>query len=74
MRVVEAQYDKGLLRPSTPLALRPGERVRLIVVRKPDPSRWDFARFANRLGADEAALTQQGLEDWVANLDEEDHR
>ena len=74
MRVVEAEYEKGLLRPSTPLALRPGERVRLIVFRKPDPSRWDFARFVNRSGADEAALTEQGLEDWVANLDEEDHR
>ncbi len=74
MRVVEAQYEKGLLRPSTPLALRPGERVRLIVVRKPDPSRWDFARLASHSGADEAALTEQGLEDWVTNLDKEDHR
>ena len=74
MRVVEAQYEKGLLRPSTPLALRPGECVHLIVVRKPEASRWDFARFSNRSGADETALTEQGLEDWVANLDEEDHR
>lgn len=74
MRVVEAQYEKGLLRPSTPLALRPGERVRLIVVRKPDPTRWDFARFANHSGADEAALTELGLEDWAVNLEEEDRR
>jgi hypothetical protein len=48
--------------------------VRLIVVRKPDPRRWDFARFANRPGADEADLTEQGLEDWAVNLDEEDDR
>jgi Protein of unknown function DUF104 len=26
-RVIEAEYEKGMLKPSTPLALRPGERV-----------------------------------------------
>jgi len=74
MRLVEAQYESGLLRPTRPLALRPGERVRLIVVRKPDPKRWDMARLAKTCTADESALTEQGLGNWSAKLDEEDRR
>jgi predicted DNA-binding antitoxin AbrB/MazE fold protein len=74
MRLVEAQYESGLLRPTRPLALRPGERVRLIVVRQPDPKRWDMARLAKTCSAGESALTEQGLENWSANLDEEDRR
>ena len=73
-RVVEAEYDKGMLKPSTPLALRPGERVRLIVLRQPDPKRWDMPRLAQNPAANEAALTEQGLEGWAADLDEEDRR
>jgi len=45
-RVVEAEYEKGMLKPSTPLTLRPGERVHLIVMRQPDPKRWDLSRLA----------------------------
>ena len=74
MRVVEARFESGLLRPSRPLALRPGERVHLIVVRQPDPQRWDMARLANAPSADEAVLTEQGLEDWAASLEREDSR
>jgi len=66
--------ESGLLRPTRPLALRPGERVRLIVVRQPDPKRWDMARLAKTCSEDESALTEQGLANWSANLDEEDHR
>lgn len=71
-RIVEAEYEKGVLKPSTPLALRPGERVHLIVMRQPDPKRWDLSRLAQSSAADEAVLTEQGLEGWAANLDEED--
>jgi predicted DNA-binding antitoxin AbrB/MazE fold protein len=73
-RVVEAEYEKGMLKPSTPLALRPGERVRLIVMRQPDAKRWDLSRLAQNPAADEADLTEQGLGAWAANLDEEDRR
>ncbi|HXJ91511.1 MAG TPA: antitoxin family protein [Terriglobia bacterium] len=73
-RVVEAEYEKGMLRPSAPLALRPGERVHLIVMRQPDPKRWDMSRLAQNPGVDEAALTEQGLADWAASLDKEDRR
>jgi predicted DNA-binding antitoxin AbrB/MazE fold protein len=74
MRVVEAQYEKGFLRPSTPLALRQGERVHLIVLRKPDPIRWDFARFARSSSAEDVALAEAGLEDWAATLDHQEHQ
>ena len=73
-RVVEAEYEKGVLKPITPLALRSGERVQLIVIRQPDPKRWDLSRLAQRPAADEADLTKQGLEGWTANLDAEDRR
>lgn len=46
MRVIEARYEEGLLKPETPLALTPGERVALMVVRHPDPRRWNLARLA----------------------------
>jgi predicted DNA-binding antitoxin AbrB/MazE fold protein len=74
MRVVEARFESGLLRPSRPLALRPGERVHLIVVRQPDPQRWDMARLAKSRSADEVVLTEQGLDDWAASLEQEDGR
>jgi predicted DNA-binding antitoxin AbrB/MazE fold protein len=73
-RIIEAEYEKGMLKPSTPLGLRPGERVRLIVMRQPDPKRWDMSRLAQEPAVDEAALTEQGLEGWAADLDEEDRR
>jgi predicted DNA-binding antitoxin AbrB/MazE fold protein len=73
-RVVEAEYEKGMLKPSTPLTLRPGERVHLIVVRQPDPKRWDLSRLAQSPAADEAVLAEQGLEGWAANLNAEDRR
>src|SRR5579863_2330947 len=44
VRLVEAHYENGLRRPLERLGLRPGERVRLIVIRRPDPGRWDLAR------------------------------
>jgi hypothetical protein len=43
-------------------------------MRQPDPKRWDLSRLAQNPAADEAALTEQGLEGWAANLEEEDRR
>jgi predicted DNA-binding antitoxin AbrB/MazE fold protein len=74
MRLVDACYEGGLLKLSRPLALRPGERVGLIVVRRPDPKRWDLDRLASSAGKDELALAQQGLGEWAQALDEENHR
>jgi predicted DNA-binding antitoxin AbrB/MazE fold protein len=70
-RPVEALYEDGFLRPAKPLNLRSGERVGLIVVRRPDPARWDLTR----LGAhpdEDAELAAAGLDDWADALDRED--
>ena len=71
MRPIEAHYENGLLRPSAPLALRPGERVALLVMRHPDPSRWDMARLAAHADED-ATLAAAGLDEWADGLDRED--
>jgi predicted DNA-binding antitoxin AbrB/MazE fold protein len=71
VRPVKALYENGLLRPAKPLPLRSGERVALIVVRQPDPARWDL----NRLGAaatEDEALATAGLADWADALDHQD--
>lgn len=74
MRPVEARYENGLLKPAKALPLRAGETVNLIVVRKPDASRWDLARLGRSGSADEVALTEAGLADWAEALDGEDRR
>ena len=72
MRTVEALYEDGLLKPQTPLPLRPGERVAVIVLRQPDPNRWDLNRLA-RVGQEEdVALSEQGLAQWSEAIDTED--
>jgi predicted DNA-binding antitoxin AbrB/MazE fold protein len=73
MRFIEAHYEEGLLKPEAPLSLRPGERVALIVVRHPDPQRWNLARLAKGGAKEDLALSEQGLADWADMLDEEDH-
>jgi predicted DNA-binding antitoxin AbrB/MazE fold protein len=72
MRPVEALYEEGLLKPETPLALRSGERVALIVIRLPDPKRWDLERLAKGGAGEDLELASQGLAEWAAALDEED--
>ena len=74
MRLIEARYEKGMLKPAEPLALRSGESVNLIVVRRADPSRWDINRLAKSENAEELTLAEQGIEDWAAKLDEEGRR
>jgi predicted DNA-binding antitoxin AbrB/MazE fold protein len=72
MRPVEATYENGLLKPEQPLPLRPGERVRVILVRRPDPKRWDLERIARTVGADDDELASVGMDDWATALDRED--
>jgi predicted DNA-binding antitoxin AbrB/MazE fold protein len=74
MRPIEARYEKGLLRLETPLALRPGERVALIVVRHPDPKRWQLDRLAEGGRDEDLLLAKQGLAEWADALDEEDRK
>jgi predicted DNA-binding antitoxin AbrB/MazE fold protein len=73
MRLIEARYEEGLLKPEAPLALTPGERVALIVVRHPDPRRWNLERLAKSGAEEDRELAEQGLAEWADALDKEDH-
>ena len=73
MSSVEAEFENGVLRPIKPLRLRPGERVRIIVRRQPDPSRWNLKRLA-ATGGDDAELASAGMTTWSEALKEEDDR
>jgi predicted DNA-binding antitoxin AbrB/MazE fold protein len=73
MEVIEAEFDNGVLRPMRRLPLRSGERVGIVVVRRPDPLRWDLARLS-KAGPDDETLTKAGLADWERMLDHEDRR
>jgi len=70
--LIEARFEDGLLRPETPLALALGERVALIVVRQPDPRRWDLDRLAKTGETEDRELAEQGLAEWSEALDRED--
>jgi predicted DNA-binding antitoxin AbrB/MazE fold protein len=70
---VEALYENGLLRPTRPLKLRQGEKVGLIVLRHPDPARWDLRRLAQGAPEDET-LAESGLDAWADALEAEDSR
>jgi predicted DNA-binding antitoxin AbrB/MazE fold protein len=72
MRPVEAHYEGGLLRPATPLPLKPGERVGLIVIRLPDPCRWNPAGLAKHLSGEDEALAESGIAEWSRALQKED--
>jgi predicted DNA-binding antitoxin AbrB/MazE fold protein len=72
MRLVEAQYENGVLRPLERLGLRSGERVNIIVVRRPDPGRWDLGRLAKTGNGDDLALAEQGLSEWASELEAKD--
>jgi predicted DNA-binding antitoxin AbrB/MazE fold protein len=72
VRLVEAQYENGVLRPSEQLGLRPGERVNIIVVRRPDPAGWDLARLAKIGNGDDLALAEPGLAEWGSELEAKD--
>lgn len=74
MAVIEAEFENGVLRPTRRLSLRPGERVGIVVVRRPDPARWDLARLSRRGSDEDQELAEEGLADWAAALDREDRR
>jgi predicted DNA-binding antitoxin AbrB/MazE fold protein len=73
MRPVEACYEDGFLKPAQPLKLRQGEKVAVIVLRHPDPTRWDMKRLAAAAAEDET-LAAAGLDAWADALDAEDRR
>ena len=70
MELIEAEFNDGVLRPMRQLRLRPGERVGIVVVRRPHPARWDLARLSKPI-RDEQILTEAGLAEWETMLDRE---
>jgi predicted DNA-binding antitoxin AbrB/MazE fold protein len=70
VRVVEAQYEDGVLRPVEHLALRSGERVSVMVMRRPDPRRWQLARLSTGSHQEDLSLSEQGLSEWSHLLDD----
>jgi predicted DNA-binding antitoxin AbrB/MazE fold protein len=71
MDLIEATFEDGVLRPLRRLALRPGEHVGIVVVRRPDPARWDLKRLAGG-SSEEQTLAESGLDAWESALDRED--
>jgi predicted DNA-binding antitoxin AbrB/MazE fold protein len=71
MELIEAEFNEGVLRPMRRLRLRPGERVGIVVVRRPDPLRWDLARLSKVI-QEEDTLTEAGLAEWETTLSRED--
>jgi predicted DNA-binding antitoxin AbrB/MazE fold protein len=69
---IEAEYEDGILRLSKPLHLRHGERVEVIVKRRPDPSRWDLERLARTSSGEDEELSRAGLDRWGDVLKDED--
>ncbi len=45
------------------LSLRPGERVGIVVIRRPDPARWDLGRLSKAAAADEEGLAEPSEEE-----------
>ncbi len=74
MKPIEAEYSDGVLKPSQRLDLRQGEHVSVIVLRHPDPARWDLNRLANTGEEEDLALADQGIDEWCEMLAEEDAR
>ncbi|HET9956058.1 MAG TPA: antitoxin family protein [Polyangiaceae bacterium] len=69
MRSIEARYEQGILKLTQPLPLTPGERVRVIVVRQPDPKRWDLDKLRHADATEDLALAEAGLSAWDQALD-----
>ncbi len=74
MGIIEAEFKNGVLRPMRRLPLRAGERVGIVVVRRPDPARWNLDRLSQLASAEDKALAEEGLGDWATALDREDRR
>lgn len=71
MGPVEARFEDGVLKPEERLELRPGERVRVLVLRRSNPSRWNMKRLASA-PVDDLALASTGVDAWAEALVGED--
>jgi predicted DNA-binding antitoxin AbrB/MazE fold protein len=67
VRLVEAKYENGVLRPIEHLGLRSGERVNLLVMRRLDPHRWDLARLGSASSQEESESKRRKQHDCGRN-------
>ena len=72
MKTFEMRYEDGVLKPSMPLPLSPGESVEVVLIGPTDPRLKNLQRFASEHGEDLDFLTRVGLVEWCATLDKED--
>jgi predicted DNA-binding antitoxin AbrB/MazE fold protein len=72
VRAIEADYEDGVLRPTKLLLLRQGERLAVVLLRRPDPSRWDLKRLASNGAAEDGAIAAEGIDAWADELEHED--
>ena len=68
VKPVEASYENGMLKPAKALPLTEGEHVRVIVVRRPDPRRWDLTRIAAVVDDEDVLLAEAGRDEWASEL------
>ncbi|MBX3228271.1 MAG: antitoxin family protein [Labilithrix sp.] len=73
MRTLDARFEDGVLKPEGPTGLQAGERVRLLVLRRSNPARWDLTRLATAADEDRA-LAEAGVAEWADALAAEDRR
>jgi hypothetical protein len=73
MRPIEALCEDGLPKAKTPLSPRPGEEVGVILIRHPEPRRWNLQRLASGGRNDDLLLAEQGLAEWRDTLAAKDH-
>lgn len=71
MEVIEAEFNDGVLRPMRRLTLRPGERVGIVVVRRPDPSRWDLPRLSKIPPEDELGELELATDEALGRVEPE---
>ena len=74
MRTFEVRYEDGVLKPKEPLPLVPGQEVKVVLLRQQDPDRWARWETAVSQTEEEKWLTEVGIDEWLAMLDEEDKR
>jgi predicted DNA-binding antitoxin AbrB/MazE fold protein len=68
---MRVRYEDGKLIPAQPLPYRSGEVVRIFILPRTDPVRWDLARLASCQSEDQD-LAQAGLDEWATALETED--
>jgi predicted DNA-binding antitoxin AbrB/MazE fold protein len=72
MKTFAMRYEDGVLKPSKPLPLSPGESVEVVLIGPADPRLQNLQRFAAEHGEDLDFLTRVGLDEWSAMLERED--